>query len=141
MSSFPSNPLGHQGLQAQASIFSDLARRSYDATRRLGELNLQLMQQLLSDSAEASRQVSSCTNPVQVMAVAFSASQPAIEHLRTYQSQLMSLMTNLPASMPRPTQHLQQAARGGDSVSGGDVLTNASRASDIAGAAGYTRTH
>lgn len=145
MSRFPSNPAIAQGFQAQASFVSEFMQRSLEAARRLGELNAHVVEQLLTDSAEASHQILACSNPMQAMAVALTASQPAFEHLRTYQDRLLSLVTVFPEPGGRAVQHQQRAERNGGgrgySVSGGDMLTNASRADDAASAAGYTRVH
>ncbi|QYF93763.1 TIGR01841 family phasin [Massilia sp. PAMC28688] len=138
MASFPSTPFGRPGFDAQASFVADLTRRSCELARQLGELNMRLTQQLVEDTAEASRQILACTNPAQALTAAANAAQPALEHLYSYQQRLAGLFTGMQPASPRSTPHQHSAGRGGhDSLAGGDPLTNASRADTIAGAAGY----
>ena len=141
MTRFPSALFSPQSFQAPAAMMSQLMQRSMDAARSLGELNAHVAQQLLGDAAEATRQIVSCTNPVQAMAVALTASQPALEHLSTYQERLLSLFTVFPDAGTRAAAHLQPGAHARASIPGGDVLTSATRADDIASAAGYSRLH
>lgn len=139
MPSLPSNPPGRPGFDAQATFLTDLTRRAYDFARQLGELNLRLTQQLMEDAAETSRQVMACTNPVQAMTVALSASQPAMEHLYLFQQRFASLFSGMQAPPSRSTQHQQSSGvPPRDSLAGDDRLTNASRADSMAGSAGYT---
>lgn len=141
MTRFPSTLFSPQSFQAPAAIMSELAQRSLDAARALGELNAHVAQELLADSAEATRQIVSCTNPLQAVAVALTAGQRALEHLSTYQGRLLSLVTLFPSADRRSTPHLQSAAPARSRVSGGDVMTNTAHADDAARAAGYSRLH
>lgn len=123
---------GQQGLEARQSFFTGVARRSYDITQRVAELNLRLAQQLLLDASTAARHMFSAPDPLQAMAAAIQASQPAFDHLRTYQLELASVFTGTQGG---PAQPSSQAAPG---LAGGDPLTNASRADLAAAATGYT---
>ena len=136
MPSFSSNPFGRPGLDAQAALFNELTRRSCDAAGQVGELNLHLSRQLLNELAAASRQVLASSSPLQAMAIALSASQSALEHVRHYQQQLGAMMTGTRVPLPARAQHLEGAAAWqADSDVRADSFSNAARA------AGYTRPH
>lgn len=136
MPGFSSTPFGPQNFDAQHSFITDLARRSYDITRRVAELNLRLSQQLLLDASQATRQAFSASDPFQAIAASIQAAQPAFDHMRTYQLELASVFRGLRAGGPERATQAQAGA-----LAGGDPLTNASRAEQAAGAAGYSRPH
>lgn len=139
MPSFPSNPFGRPGFDAQSALFTELTRRSCDAAGQVGKLNVQLSQQLLSELSAASRQAIASSSPLQAMAIAMSAGQAALEHISHYQQQLAAMLTDTRLQAPASSPHLQGAAAWpADSASMGDDLANAARA---AGAAGYSRMH
>lgn len=126
---------GQQGFDAQQSFFTDFARRGYDISQRIAELNLRLAQQMLLDAATAARQMLASPDPFQAIAAGINASQPAFDHLRTYQLELASVFTGATgSSAPRSSP----AAAG---PAGGDPLTSATRAGSAATAAGYGRHH
>jgi phasin family protein len=106
MPSFPTNPLMQSGLEAQVGFITEVTRRSYDAMRKLNELNLQFVQQAMQDAAEASRSMLACTDPFQLAAAAAKASQPATEHLRHYQQQLFNMFSGAQFELARQTQTL-----------------------------------
>ncbi len=142
MPSFPSNPFGRPGFEAQATFLAELTRRSADVARHIGELNLQLTQQILGDVAEFTRQAMACPDPFQAMTLSMRASHGALERVQDYQQRLASLFTGTQAPPARAAQHQQRAAMPAHaSVSGGDPLSNASRADNPATAAGHTRVH
>lgn len=82
MPSFPTNPLMRTGLDAQLDFITAFSRRSYDAMRKLGEMNLYLAQQMLQDATDVSRNMLGCSDPVQMMVAAAHVVQPAAEHVR-----------------------------------------------------------
>lgn len=142
MPSYSSNSAMRSGLDAQVNFMTELTRRSYDSVRRLSELNLHFAQQLMQDSVAATRQVLACSDPLQMAAIMANATQPAFQHLHSYQQQLAGMLTgaqveltrNAESLMPRGSRYtaamVQSMTR--DNVSGGDPLTNASRANGTA---------
>ncbi len=144
------------GLDAQVSFMTELSRRTFDSVRRLSELNLHFAQLLMQDSVSAARQVLACSDPLQMASTLTKATQPAAEHLRSYQQQLVGMLTGAQVEMTRTAESLmpqgsryvaalaQSMARDAvagadgpgrgphDGLDGGDPLTNASRANGTA---------
>lgn len=113
MPSYSSIPALRSGIDAQLSFMTELAHRSYDAMRRLSELNMHFTQQILQDSMDASHQLLSCSNPFQLAATGVSASAPAVRHARAYQRQLFGLLTGTAADAVRTASgSLHDGARG-----------------------------
>ena len=112
MPSFPTIPAMRSGLDAQVSVMTEITRRSYDAVRKLSELNLQYSQQLMEDGAAAARTLVGCSDPFQLAAAAARAGQPAIDHLRQYQQQLLGMLTGAQLELSRSAGALMpQASR------------------------------
>ncbi|MGZ8338192.1 MAG: phasin family protein [Telluria sp.] len=112
MQSLANNPALRSHVETQVNFLIDLTHRSYDAARKLSELNLQLARQLIEDSVETSRQVLACTDPFQVTALAMRRAEPLGQHLRAYQQQLMALVAGSQSELTHATEaHLPQAGR------------------------------
>lgn len=99
------------GFAAQVDFMSELTRTSSDAVRKLSELNLQFASQLMQDSLDATTRLLSCSNPFQLAATAAHAAQPAVEHLRHYQQQLVSLLSGSHIDLPRQSAFLPDTSR------------------------------
>ena len=92
MQSFVNNPALRSQLETQVNFMTELSQKTYDALRKLMELNLRTAQQAIEDSIETSRQLMSCTDPVQFAGTAMNQIQPAAERMRDYQQQLMGVL-------------------------------------------------
>ena len=153
MPSYSSNSAMRSGLDAQVNFMTELTRRSYDSVRKLSELNLHFSQLLMQDSVAATRQVLACSDPLQMAATMANAAQPVAQHLRSYQQQLMGMLTGAQVELTRTAESLMpQGSRytaalaetmARDTLVGGDPLANASRANgtshDSTGAAHHPR--
>ncbi len=138
MPSYSSNSAMRSGIDAQVNMMTELTRRSYDSVRKLSELNLHFAQQLMQDSVSATRQVLACTDPLQMASTFANAVQPAAQHLRSYQQQLIGMLTgaqvdlvrNAESLMPQGSRYAAALAQtmSGENLAGGDPLTNPSRA-------------
>ena len=104
MPSFPTNPVIRSGLDAQVDFLTELTRRSYEAVRKLSELNLRFAQQAMQDLADASRNILSCTDPLQMPAAAVKSAQPVGEHLRDYQRQLFNFLSGAQLELTRSAE-------------------------------------
>lgn len=104
MPSFPTNPPLRSGLDAQLNFLTDLTRRSCDSMRKLSELNLQFVQQVMQDTADTSRNMLNCTDVFALAAAAAQASQPASEHLRHYQQQLLNVLSGVQLELTRSAE-------------------------------------
>ncbi len=112
MPSNPRNPAMQSHLETQVNFMTELTRKSYDSVRKLSELNLHLAQQLMEDSANASRQLMSCSDPFQLSSTAFTQLQPVTEHLRNYQRQLMGVLAGAQVELTRTAEtHIPDASR------------------------------
>jgi len=136
MPSYSRTPAVQSHLETQVNFMTELARKSYDAIRKLSELNLQLAQQLMEDSANASRQMMSSRDPFQMSSVAFTQLQPVTEHLRGYQRQLMGVLAGAQVELTRTAEtHIPDASR-----SAAAAAEEVARRTAEAGLA-YTRAH
>ena len=93
MQSFANNPALRSQLENQVKVMTELSQKTYDALRRLTELNLRTAQQTIEDSIDASRKLMSCTDPMQLAGTAMNQLQPLADRVRDYQQQLMSVIT------------------------------------------------
>ena len=138
MPSYSSNSAMRSAIDAQVNFMTELPRRSYDSVRKLSELNLYFAQQLMQDSIDATRQVLACSDPLQMTSMLTNAAQPAAQHLRSYQQQLISMLTGAQVELVRNAESLvPQCSRyaaalaqaiAEEALAGGGPLTNASRA-------------
>lgn len=106
MPSFPPNPPLRSGLDAQLNFLTDLTRRSCDSMRKLSELNLQFVQQMMQDAADSSRNMLNCTDVCALAAAAAQARQPLSEHLRHYQQQLLHILSGVQLELTRSAEAL-----------------------------------
>jgi phasin family protein len=143
MPSYPSNSALRSGLDAQVEFMTELTRRSYDAVRKLSELNLHFAHLLIQDSVAATRQVLACSDPLHMASTIAGAAQPAADHLRSYQQQLAAMLTGVQLElarqaeslMPQPSSYSAAIAHTpaqDDAIVGADALANASRANGTA---------
>lgn len=98
------------GFEAQVNFMTELTRQTSDSVRKISELNLQFAQQILEDSFDAISRLMACSNPIQLPSAAAMAAQPAIEHLRHYQQQLVRMLTGAQVDLARNTPLLPEAS-------------------------------
>ncbi len=111
MPSQTTRPAFQPGFEAQVDFMTELTRKSSDALRKLSELNLQFAAQLMQDAFDAGTRLLSCSNPLQMAATAANAAQPAVEHLRNYQQQLVALLSGSHIDMARESAFLPDTSR------------------------------
>src|SRR5207237_132417 len=100
MQSYVNNPALRSQLESQVNYMTELSQKTYNALRKVMELNLRAAQQAIEDSIEASRQLMSCTDPMQLAGAAIAQIQPAAERMRDYQQQLMGVLTGAAVRQP-----------------------------------------
>jgi phasin family protein len=93
MQSFINNPAMRSQLETQFNFMNELYQKTYEALRRVMELNVRTTQQAIEDSIEASRQLMACSDPVQLVNTALGQVKPAAERARDYQQQLLGVLT------------------------------------------------
>lgn len=91
------NPVLHAQLEAQVGYLSTLSRHGVELFARVSELNMQLAREALDDALATGQQLASCSDPLQLSAVAIRGMQPAGEHLRNYQQQMMAALVDVQA--------------------------------------------
>jgi phasin family protein len=99
-------------LENQVNFFTEMSHRSYDSVRKISELNMQFTQQLIEDSMNMGRELMNCSDPFQATSTAINQLQPATEHLRSYQRQLMGVLSGVQADFSRAAEaHVPEASR------------------------------
>lgn len=93
------NPALHAQFEAQVGYLSTLSRQGVELFARVSELNMQLAREALDDALATGQQLASCSDPLQLSAVAMRGMQPAGEHLRNYQHQMMAALVDVQARM------------------------------------------
>jgi phasin family protein len=115
---------------------TELTQKTYDSMRKISELNMQLARQLVEDSMNISRSMMSCSDPFQMTSTAINQMQPATEHLRTYQQQLMNLMAGAQAEFTRSAESgISDASRNANQMTD-QMLRQAASAGSAAGSMG-----
>ena len=117
MPSFPTdNPALRAQLDTQVDLFTQMARHAVDAAGQLGELNLRMTRQMFEDSLRFGRALAACKDPFQMGAVAMREAQPAAEHWRSWQAELVKVLGAGGAALARDANEGGwQAARGAES--------------------------
>jgi phasin family protein len=104
MQPFATNPALRGNLETQVNVLTELTQKTYDAIRKVSELNLHLAQQMMEDSMNMCRSMMSCSDPFQMTSAAMNQLQPAAEHLRSYQQQLMGLLAGVQTDFTRSAE-------------------------------------
>lgn len=114
MQAFPnSNPALRAQLEAQVDLLTQMSRHTTEAFGQLGELNLRMLRQMMDDSIRLGRALAACQDPFQMGAVAMRETQPTAEHWRTWQTELMQVLSAGGAALARDANNGSwQAARG-----------------------------
>ncbi len=93
MQSLINNPALKSQLDTQLNFMNELYQKTYDALRKVMELNVRATQQAIEGSIEASRQLMACTDPLQLVNTAIGQVKPAADRMRDYQQQLMGVLS------------------------------------------------
>ncbi|MGK5052538.1 phasin family protein [Janthinobacterium sp. RB2P8] len=99
-------------LETQCNFATELSRKLFDTAQQLGELHLQLAQDLLQEWNSASQQLLCARDAGEFMSLAAAQLQPGSNKLRQYQQQLGNLVANAHVEMNRTAEnHLPEASR------------------------------
>jgi Phasin protein len=109
MQSLANNPALISQFQTQMDFITELSQKTVDLVRQLSEINMHMARQMAEDTMNASREMMSCSDPVQMTTIAMNQTQPAMEHLRSYQQQLVSALSGGQLDLARSGQ-AQRAA-------------------------------
>ncbi len=101
MPSYSTSPATRSGIQAQVDFMTELTRRTYDTVRKLSELNMHFARQVIEDTATSTRRMASCTDPFQLAAAAAACAKPAMQHMQSYQQQLVGVLSGAQIDLAR----------------------------------------
>jgi phasin family protein len=105
-------PAVRSHLDAQISFMNDLSKSMFRSFQQMCDLNIQLAQTLLEESALTSHQVITHQHPTDALTAASARAQPAAEKLRAYQQHLSRLAADAQVELARVTeQHVQETSR------------------------------
>jgi phasin family protein len=113
MQAYANNTALRSHLENQVNFFTEFTHKSYDALRRLSQINLRLTQQLLEDSVDTGRAMLNCADPFQLGATAMRQVEPVARHMQSYQEELMRVLTGAQSEFVRTAeQRMPEAQRG-----------------------------
>ncbi len=116
-------------LESQVAFMSDLTRKTYDSARKLSELNLHFTQDWLEDSFTISRQLLAAGDPFQFSATLANQIQPLAQRIRSYQQQLIGLLSGAQVDFTRATESFMPEASRSASAIADDMARRAEEAS------------
>jgi phasin family protein len=106
------NPALRTHIDAQTSYLNDISKSVFRSFQQMCDLNIQLMQTMLEETALASRQLLAADAQHEVLSAATSRAQPATDKLRAYQQHLSRLAADVQVELAQVTeQHAQNTAR------------------------------
>ncbi|ATQ76189.1 granule-associated protein [Massilia violaceinigra] len=105
-------PAVRSHLDAQVSFLNDMSKSLFNSFQQLCNLNIQLTQTLLEETAISSQQLLTADRQTDVISAAASRAQPASEKLRAYQQHISRVAADAQVELARVTeQHVQETTR------------------------------
>ena len=99
-------------LDAQMSFLNDMSKSLFRSFQQLCDLNIQLTQTMLEESALTGQQLLTADRHTEVLSAAASRAQPATEKLRAYQQHISRVAADAQVELARVTeQHVQETSR------------------------------
>lgn len=111
---FPQNvtPAVRTHVDAQTAFLNDMSKSLFKSFQQVCDLNIQLMQTLIEETALAGKHVLSAERQTDVLNAATSRAQPTTEKLRAYQQHITRLAADSQVELARVTeQHVQTTTR------------------------------
>jgi phasin family protein len=140
MESFTNNRAMRSHMESQVNFMTELSQRTYESVRRVGELNMRLAQQMIDDSMNMGRELMQCSDPFQATTTAIQQLQPCTEHIRSYQRELISVLSGAQAEMARVAgQRMPDASRSASEMA--DAMVRNAGAAAGSGAAEMGAAH
>jgi phasin family protein len=101
---------GH--LDAQVSFINDMSKSLFRSFQQLCDLNIQLAQTMLEETAITGQQLMTADRQTDVISAAASRAQPATEKLRAYQQHIARVAADAQVELARVTeQHVEMTTR------------------------------
>ncbi|MGB9109716.1 MAG: phasin family protein, partial [Telluria sp.] len=111
---FPQNvtPAVRTHVDAQTAFLNDMSKSLFKSFQQMCDLNIQLMQTLIEETALAGKHVLSAERQTDVLNAATSRAQPTTDKLRAYQQHITRLAADSQVELARVTeQHVQTTTR------------------------------
>lgn len=134
MQAYANNPALRSNLESQVNLMTELSQKTYDSVRKISELNMQLAQQLIEDTVNMSRSMMQCSDPYTMTSAAMSQIQPAAEHVRNYQQQLMGVLNGAQAELTRTAESRMSEATRNASAMADEMVRHAAATANSAAA-------
>jgi len=99
-------------LDAQTAFMNDMSKSLFQSFQQMCNLNIQLVQTLLEETALAGQQILTADRQTEVLSAAASRAQPTTEKLRAYQQHISRLAADAQVELARVTEeHVQTTTR------------------------------
>lgn len=99
-------------LDAQTAFMNDVSKSLFQSFQQMCNLNIQLVQTMLEETALAGQQILTAERQTEVLSAAASRAQPATEKLRAYQQHISRLAADTQVDFARVTEeHVQNTTR------------------------------
>lgn len=99
-------------LEAQTSFLNDVSKSLFRSFQQVCELNIQLVQTMMEETASASQQLLTSERHTDAFGAAASRAQPAADKLRAYQQHLSRVAADAQVDLSRVTeQHVQKTSQ------------------------------
>ncbi|HBF49891.1 MAG: phasin family protein [Pseudomonadota bacterium] len=106
------HPAVRTHLDAQTAFLNDVSKSFFQSFQQMCDLNIQLVQTMLEESAIASQQLITADRQSEVISAAAARAQPTSEKLRAYQQHISRLAADAQVELARVTeQHVQNTSR------------------------------
>ena len=105
-------PAVRSHVDAQTNFLNDVSKSIFRSFQQMCDLNIQLAQTLLEETALAGKQVLSADRQTEILNAATARAQPTSEKLRAYQQHITRLAADSQVELARVTeQHVQNTTR------------------------------
>jgi phasin family protein len=105
-------PAVRSHLEAQTNFLNDISKSLFRSFQQVCELNIQLAQTMLEESATAGQQMMTSERQTDAIGAAASRAQPATDKLRAYQQHISRLAADAQVDLTRVTEdHVQKTTQ------------------------------
>jgi len=105
-------PAVRNHLEAQTNFLNDISKSLFRSFQQIVELNIQLTQTMLEESATAGQQILTSERHTDAIGAAASRAQPATDKLRAYQQHISRLAADAQVDLTRVTEdHVQKTTQ------------------------------
>jgi phasin family protein len=105
-------PAVRNHLEAQTNFLNDISKSLFRSFQQIVELNIQLTQTMLEESATAGQQILTSERQTDAIGAAAARAQPATDKLRAYQQHISRLAADAQVDLTRVTEdHVQKTTQ------------------------------